>query len=127
MSEKNNKDKVLIVGEPRVGTMIDWARLQELSKERILCAAIWFKDGKKYDMQPVNIDSGYITTGYRHGECYTHVLIFEADVEKLKKTSGFLTSKNRFVDREEGFKIAKDVNQLIDSNAGPILISEDLY
>ena len=106
---------------------IYWQRISDLNNERILCAAIWFKDGKEYDMQPENVESGYVTTGYRHGECYTHVLVFKAEVTKLKKISGFLTSKNRFVDRTEGFEIAKKENQLIDSNAGPILISEDLY
>jgi hypothetical protein len=28
--------------------------------EKILCAAIWYDDGKKYIMQPKNIDSGIV-------------------------------------------------------------------
>jgi hypothetical protein len=35
--------------------------LQE--NERIVCPAIWVNDGKKYENQPENIDSGYVVFG----------------------------------------------------------------
>lgn len=36
--------------------------------EKILCAAIWFKDGKEPDLfSPVNITEGFVISGWRHG------------------------------------------------------------
>lgn len=34
--------------------------------EYILCAAIWYDDGKEYPHQPVNIKEGYVWCGRRH-------------------------------------------------------------
>lgn len=34
--------------------------------ERILCAAIWFKDGNKYEHQTKNVDSGFVVCDRRH-------------------------------------------------------------
>ena len=33
------------------------------SNERIICPAIWIDDGKKYENQPENIESGYVVYG----------------------------------------------------------------
>ena len=49
------------------------------------------------------------------------------DCEAGESIQGFLTNKNRFVDREEGMKIAIDANQLISNTTSKILFSEDLY
>jgi len=40
---------------------------------------------------------------------------------------GFLTNTNRFVDREEGAKIALSCGQIKELKYGSILYSEDLY
>ena len=42
-------------------------------------------------------------------------------------TQGFLTNKNRFVDRKDAFKIAVDANRLLDvPKFGKSLFSEDI-
>lgn len=87
--------------------------------EKLLCAAILY--------------CGEIIAGYRHGDC---VNIIEKQnkafkYDKMSKDIGFLTSKNRFVDRYEAFKIAKKEKQiwhnLHDDVEDNFLISEDLY
>ena len=37
--------------------------------ERILCAAIWYNDGKKHVHQPINIETGFVICGRRHHNC----------------------------------------------------------
>lgn len=72
-------------------------------KEFILCASI------DYD--------GIIISGHRHGDCYEVLkkLIGEIDTDKLpsRDKQGFLTSENRYVGREEAWKIAKENNQIV--------------
>ena len=105
--------------------------------ERILCAAVWYKEIKlKKDMPietylPKNIDKGIVFCGLRHGQCiYSKCAITGLrDVESGENEEGFLTSKNRFVNREEGLQIALKQNQVIDLKEirGNRLFSEDLY
>ena len=105
------------------------------SKEYILCAAIDY--------------NGVIVCGHRHGDCYETLesLVGEIDEDKLpnRDKQGFLTSLNRYVGREEAWKIAKENNQIqfgleaCDHDNDPfckgleidepksILISENLY
>ena len=88
------------------------------NKERILCSAIIF--------------NGRLVSGYRHSDCYELLVSLIPDL-KLPESlpHGFLTSHKRYVDREEGYRIAKENDQLLlgpkidDKNE--ILISEDLY
>ena len=107
-----------------------------MQKEFILCAAI------NYD--------GKIICGHRHGDCYKTLtdLVGELESDKLpsRDHQGFLTSKNRYVGREEAWVIAKANEQIVyglktcdrDNDKidewlgleGPqksILISENLY
>jgi len=51
------------------------------------------------------------------------------NVEAGNSIQGFLTNKNRFVDRKEALKIAKDMNQIIIkiNDRKTLLYSEDLY
>jgi hypothetical protein len=78
---------------------------------------------------------GYIVRGHRHGDCFKTA----RDIPRYKKIKdsetkqGFVTSKNRFVDREEGLRLqltagiesaAKKHGQDYRSTE---LFSEDLY
>lgn len=100
--------------------------------ERILCAAIWFDDGKHYELQPKNISTGIVLCGWRHGCIFPQIGGLVRERQNLgiyEKEQGFLTSKNRFVDRKEALLIAKAANQLIDQDTfdSERLFSEDLY
>ena len=95
-------------------------------KEYILCAAIWFDDGKEYAHQPVK--TGIVLCGWRHGCIFPQIGGLVKERQQLgihEKEQGFLTSKNRFVDREEGGSIAFLAKQISEPTA--CLYSEDLY
>ena len=93
-----------------------------MNKEFILCSAINY--------------NGTIICGHRHSDCYKVLReLFAEPVLPGREHQGFLTSLNRFVDRKEAFKIAKENNQIRyglkaseneDENDN-ILISENLY
>jgi hypothetical protein len=105
--------------------------------ERIICAAVWYKelevlkDIPNNSTNPKNCPTGLVFCGHRHGQCiYTKCAITGLrDCESGENEQGFLTSKNRFVSREEGFEIALRENQLQDKTRidGKRLYSEDLY
>lgn len=93
--------------------------------EYILCAAIWFKNGKKHEHQPKNIETGFVVCGRRHHNCFlTTSLVKEFSEAKKTAEQGFLTSKDRFVDRKEAAQIAFERGQCKEKK---ILFSEDLY
>lgn len=87
--------------------------------EIVICAAIKTKDGK-------------IIRGHRHADCF-HTAV---DREGLKREDvinadqGFITSKNRYVTREEG-RILQDKAGIKSADPegyrGNTLFSEDLY
>lgn len=89
--------------------------------ERILCAALLFKD--------------CIVPGYRHNNCYALIKYLNPDIPNselpTRRQQGFLTSRGRFVSRTLGFIIANKANQIeFGSKAmtdGSTLISENLY
>ena len=95
--------------------------------EYILCAAIWFDDGKVHDHQPVNIKTGYVICGHRHHNCFMTAGILDPERGYLKheKEQGFLTDENRFVGREEAGTIAYREGQTKELKEK--LFSEDLY
>lgn len=107
------------------------------SKEYILCAATWYKEipvKKEIDFQstnPKNCPTGLVFSGHRHGQCiYTKCAITGLrDCESGENVQGFLTNKNRFVDRIEALEIARNAGQLKEgeriSSSG--LHSENLY
>jgi hypothetical protein len=93
-----------------------------MDKEFILCAALNF--------------NGSIICGHRHSDCYKTLM----DVVKVKDedlplrdNQGFLTSLNRYVDRKEGWIIAKRNKQIqwgleaSENGEDSALISENLY
>jgi hypothetical protein len=99
-----------------------------MKKEYILCAAIWFDDGKKYNLQPYNIESGLVLCGWRHGCIFPQIGGLVKERQELgifEKEQGFLTNLNRFVDRVEGGKIAFESGQTEELKT--YLYSEDLY
>ncbi len=96
--------------------------------EKILCAALLY--------------NGNIVAGYRHSDCYqtiANVLGIDTNCDDwankipnlpTRSEQGFLTSKNRYVSRSEGFTIALQNNQLLlpyREGQEKILTSEDLY
>ena len=93
-------------------------------EEDIRCSAIWFQDGVEYPHQPRNVESGYVLCGLRHHNCIANR--FVVGMEKIPDSiQGFLTSRDRFVDRKEGAKIALQQGQI--EQEVDILFSEDLY
>jgi hypothetical protein len=102
-------------------------------KEYIICAAIWFQDGNQYVHQPVNIDTGIVICGRRHHNCLQVASALNCGKRILdrcnefngREIQGFLTSKNRFVGREEAAKIAMEAGQI--KKHTNFLFSEDIY
>ena len=100
-------------------------------KEKILCAAVWFHDDIIHAHQPKNIDRGLVVAGYRHHNCF--ITSFVISGGKITKTNGviashdqgFITSLDRFVNREEAGKIAFKAKQIV--KLTNCLMSEDLY
>jgi len=105
--------------------------------EKILCAAIWYKDlPARIDIPaeiylPKNLSQGIVFCGHRHVQCsYSKYMITGlTNAESGEHVQGFLTSLNRFVDRKEALVIALRENQVINLSEirGDNLFSEDLY
>jgi hypothetical protein len=108
-------------------------------QERILCAAIWYDDGKEYRFQPVNIKSGIVVSGLRHPHCkiilnswlYPNWQNDELEEQikndvNNKEEQGFITSKQRFVNRKEGAEIFQASGGTLKYQKHQ-LFSEDLY
>ena len=106
--------------------------------ERILCAACWYEElelAKPEALEnrgilPYNVDKGIVFSGWRHANCiYQMVAITGLPQHKAgKEIQGFLTSHNRFVDREEGANIALAAKQVTKLKySSKLLYSEDLY
>lgn len=105
-------------------------------KEYILCSAIWYKElPLKKDIPqvlPKNCNKGIVISGHRHGQCMW-VMCCLTGLRSVKcaedgvgeHIQGFLTNTNRFVDREEGAKIAFSAGQI--KKEIKTLYSEDLY
>jgi len=98
----------------------------------IICAAIWYNDGKERPNMPLNIKTGIVVGGWRHGNCIS--ILYEIFPErdyiknnKDRKTTiqGFLTSNGMFVDRNESGQIAFNAGQI--NKITECLFSEDLY
>jgi hypothetical protein len=111
--------------------------LTESDEEYILCAAIWYKDLPTQRLLPKNVDKGIVVCGYRHGHCIDIMrslgtlrsVTFGPD-SVGENEQGFLTSKNRFVERIEAAEIAVRQGQVqSDLLINPLigLFSEDLY
>lgn len=93
--------------------------------EYIICSAIWLQDNILRQHQPNNIDSGIVFCGLRHHNCIVQIKELYPYKNYTTVVQGFLTSKNRFVDRTEGGKIAFEVGQI--NKITDTLTSEDLW
>jgi len=106
------------------------------TQESIICSAIWFDDGLDHPHQPINIKTGIVICGMRHCNVFTsvHLIAEKCGYDKpnlfvtYEKEQGFLTNKNRFVDRIEGRQIAIDAEQVLNmEKLGRELFSEDIF
>ena len=105
------------------------------NKEYIACSAIWYKELPTMTYLPINIDKGVVVCGYRHAHCI-NVMSILANLRTVtfavdgvgEHEQGFLTSKNRFLNREDAYTLAEQANQLNNRphNKG-CLYSEDIY
>ena len=103
--------------------------------EYILCSAVWFDKVPLENEEvlrlrgcsPYNVDRGIVFCGWRHFNCiYQLVAIFGKSTHELGEVEqGFLTSKNRFVGREEAGKIAYEAGQTDELKT--YLYSEDVW
>lgn len=97
-------------------------------KEVILCSAIWLKElHPRAVHRPKNTPGGVVLCGFRHSDIISQIVAMSGKslYSFGDHVQGFLTNKNRFVDRLEGADIFK-------SNGGKLrhstkLFSEDLY
>jgi hypothetical protein len=105
-----------------------------MENEKILCAAIWYKDfplvkdGIEPGFErPINCNEGMVFCGHRHHNCiYQMVAITGKYQHEIgREVQGFLTSKNRFVNRHEAAQIHKQNGGSLEY--GTELFSEDLY
>lgn len=99
------------------------------NKENILCAAIWYKEvSPRATHRPINTPGGLVLCGYRHGDIISQVLPLTGERQFIlgEHIQGFLTNKNRFVDREEGALIFIDGGGKLKYSETK-LYSEDLY
>lgn len=112
--------------------MIDFQRLQAHldngKTEYVMCAANWIDDGKHYTHKPFNINTGLVFCGWRHSQIFEQTE-FQFPSWKFAEftVQGFLTTKNRFLDRKDALLLVKDNGQLTKPLLGSVLTSEDLW
>ena len=107
------------------------------TKEYITSAAIWYKELPLTNFLPTNVEKGIVISGHRHSHCIDVVKTLSGlRTVKLGPDSvgetiqGFMTNKNRFVDRNEAMLIAIKSFQVKEEdlyNPRIGLFSEDLY
>ena len=127
----------------------------DTSKEWVLCAAIWYKDGTEAPrgMIAQNIDTGVVIGQWRHGNCINvratnplwnakklaerlgedkEMLKTYEDTKKyFEEVDGFITSEGRFVDRWQAMEVAYNAGQVDEERAkrndytGQVFTSEE--
>jgi hypothetical protein len=96
--------------------------------EMIVCAAIWYEKGRPFSHHPTNITQGTVIFGLRHNIFDLLIMLYPNYKQDLCTHQGFLTTKNRFVERDEALKIAINAKQVSEDLRGNRwLYSEDLY
>lgn len=100
-------------------------KIRGTDQEYILCAANWYKvPTSKCEHLPKNIDYGIVVCGRRHHNIFATVAKISEDFMSLCE-QGFMTSKDRWVDRKEAGQIAFKAGQT--KELRKILFSEDIY
>lgn len=87
------------------------------NKEICICAAVKTTDG-------------LIIRGHRHGDCFYSILRRKKQIDKSTDAQGFITSENRFVNRQEAYllQINAGITSIdMEGYKGKLLFSEDLY
>lgn len=102
-------------------------------KERVYCAAIWYKQyNREGALLPDNITTGIVIRGKRHADCILNfnnltglrsVQFGENSCGEFEE--GFITNQNRFVGREEAAILAFEAGQIKEIKQK--LYSEDIY
>lgn len=104
------------------------AHLNNGKTEYVMCAANWIDDGIEYTFKPYNIDTGRVYSGHRHPQIFELTKDIYPFSEYGKSTvQGFLTTKNRFLNREEALELVQKNGQLTKPILGGVLTSEDLW
>lgn len=100
--------------------------------EKVLCAAIWYEDFEMPVHSPKNITHGVVLCGYRHAHVIGQMLALtgKRSIRFGEGTvgdyvQGFLTSENRFLNRQEAHALF--VKNGGTPNFDDELYSEDLY
>lgn len=73
----------------------------------------------------IRSNSGMIILGKSHANCFYTLRNIGDDYSKKADDQGFMTSKGRYVQRDEAAKIAFNANQI--EKPTPYLFSEDLW
>lgn len=96
-------------------------------QEYLLCAAIHYEDGKKYEHQPKNIESGIVVCGRRHHNCYTTLARLLGDRYDIKLThnQGFVTNRDRYLERKDAAQVAYKCGQI--KTEQKTIFSEDVW
>jgi len=108
--------------------------LNRVKNEYIICSAIHYDNGIVYEHKPDNIETGFVVCGRRHSDCVITVanllkknLRHDTIISVKREVQGFLTSRNRFLNRKEAWKFALEVGQIESDKEEDELFSEDLY
>lgn len=106
-----------------------FSKIRWVEREYIICAANWYQDGKLHEHQARNIKTGFVVTGRRHHNCFmTYSIIRSIQLEdqpRINIEQGFLTSKDRWLNREDAAKLAFESGQI--TRETKQLFSEDIY
>lgn len=100
------------------------------NNETIVCAANWYKELPTPVYKPKNITEGIVFCGHSHLMCLHQMIAMtgKRQCEAGPEEQGFITSSNRFVDREEAAKIALAAGQIKQlTYSKKDLYSEELY
>lgn len=104
------------------------AHLANGKTEYVMCAANYYDDGLDHTFKPYNIDKGFIVSGWRHGCCGEVYMIMNPKAKRWDNcVQGFLTTKHRFLTRDEALELVKQTGQLTKDIIGGELTSEDLW
>ena len=104
------------------------AHLANGETEYVMCAANHIDDGVEYSFKPFNINTGRVFSGHRHPQIFELTReLYPYDKYGRITTQGFLTTKNRFLNRAEALELVEENGQLTKPIIGGELTSEDLW